>query len=77
MAASAIKSALPQHLKPGNGDDGEFAKRHHGKTRSHMVSLIILLFPSFTFLPKFGFRFGLNGERVDVSTFRNKEGEVR
>jgi hypothetical protein len=40
MAAQAIKSALPTHLKPGNGngDDSEFAKRHHGKTRSHMVS---------------------------------------
>ncbi|KAK8082331.1 UTP-glucose-1-phosphate uridylyltransferase [Apiospora saccharicola] len=32
--ASAIKSALPSHLKPGNGD--EAGGRHHGKTRSHM-----------------------------------------
>lgn len=42
MAAQAIRSALPSHLKPGNvnnGDEAEFAKRHHGKTRSHMVSL--------------------------------------
>jgi hypothetical protein len=41
MAAQAIKSALPTHLKPpggGNGDEAEFTKRHHGKTRSHMVS---------------------------------------
>lgn len=40
--ASAIKSALPSHLKPGNasgnGDEPEFAGKHHGKTRSHMVS---------------------------------------
>ncbi|KAK3337047.1 UTP--glucose-1-phosphate uridylyltransferase-domain-containing protein [Cercophora scortea] len=37
MAGSAIKSALPTHLKPSNGDETEFAKRHHGKTRSHMA----------------------------------------
>lgn len=38
--ASTLKSALPSHLKPsglGNGD-AEFAKKHHGKTQSHMVS---------------------------------------
>jgi len=40
--ASLVKSALPSHLKstlsPGsNGEDAEF-QRHHGKTRSHMVS---------------------------------------
>lgn len=40
MAAQAIKSALPTHLKPGNGDEAEFTKRHHGKTRSHMVSFL-------------------------------------
>jgi UTP--glucose-1-phosphate uridylyltransferase len=36
--ASAIKSALPSHLKPG-GADGEEAnfERRHGKTRSHMA----------------------------------------
>jgi UTP--glucose-1-phosphate uridylyltransferase len=42
MAAQPIRSALPTHLKPpganNGGDEGEFAKRHHGKTRSHMVS---------------------------------------
>lgn len=38
--AQAIKSALPDRLKPSNGDEAEFAKRHHGKTRSHMVSII-------------------------------------
>jgi len=40
--ASTLKSALPAHLKPstlGNGDAAaEFAKKHHGKTQSHMVS---------------------------------------
>lgn len=38
--ASAIKSALPSHLKPNNGkEDGEASfERRHGKTRSHMVS---------------------------------------
>ena len=40
--ASAIKNAIPSHLKPsaasGNGDEGDFAGKHHGKTRSHMVS---------------------------------------
>ena len=39
--ASALKSALPSHLKPsGLGGDGEkeFARKHHGKTQSHMVS---------------------------------------
>lgn len=44
MAANAIKSAIPSHLKPGNGDsEAEFATKHHGKTRSHMVSLPALL----------------------------------
>lgn len=39
--AQAIKSALPSHLKPqlgGKDSEAEFAGRHHGKTRSHMVS---------------------------------------
>lgn len=41
--ASAIKSAIPSHLKPssasGNGDaETDFDGKHHGKTRSHMVS---------------------------------------
>lgn len=36
--ASAIKSALPSHLKP-NKEDGEANfERRHGKTRSHMAS---------------------------------------
>jgi len=33
---------LPSHLKPsglGNGD-AEFARKHHGKTQSHMVSFV-------------------------------------
>lgn len=38
MAAQAIKSAIPSHLKPGNGEESEFTGKHHGKTRSHMVS---------------------------------------
>jgi hypothetical protein len=38
--ASTLKSALPSHLKPGNGD-AEFARKHHGKTQSHMVSALI------------------------------------
>lgn len=37
--ASAIKSALPSRLKPGDNKDGEEQpERHHGKTRSHMAS---------------------------------------
>ncbi len=36
--AQAIKSALPTHLKVNNGDEAEFVQKHHGKTRSHMVS---------------------------------------
>ncbi|KUI62260.1 putative UTP--glucose-1-phosphate uridylyltransferase [Cytospora mali] len=40
--ASAIKSAIPSHLKPssaaGNGDaETDFTGKHHGKTRSHMA----------------------------------------
>ncbi|ROW01482.1 hypothetical protein VSDG_02267 [Cytospora chrysosperma] len=40
--ASAIKSAIPSHLKPssasGNGDaETDFDGKHHGKTRSHMA----------------------------------------
>lgn len=30
-----IKDALPTHLKPGNGAEGD---RHHGKSQSHVVS---------------------------------------
>ncbi len=42
--AATIKSAVPSHVKSAlggetNGDkDAEFVQRHHGKTRSHMVS---------------------------------------
>merc|ERR1712169_86538 len=36
--ASAIKSALPSRLKPGDHNDGEEQpERHHGKSRSHMA----------------------------------------
>ena len=40
---ASFKSALPTHLNPksalGNGDpNAEFARKHHGKTQSHMVS---------------------------------------
>ncbi|PQE20940.1 UTP-glucose-1-phosphate uridylyltransferase protein [Rutstroemia sp. NJR-2017a BBW] len=39
--AAALKSALPSHLKPSslspNGDPAEFARKHHGKTQSHMA----------------------------------------
>ncbi|KAK2683143.1 Nucleotide-diphospho-sugar transferase [Fusarium oxysporum f. sp. vasinfectum] len=34
--ASAIKSALPTHLKPNSGDE-QGNERRHGKTRSHMA----------------------------------------
>lgn len=37
--ASKIKDALPAHMKPSNGTDGE---RHHGKSQSHVVSFVIL-----------------------------------
>lgn len=38
MAAQTLKNELPTHLKPSDHlDEAEF-KRHHGKTRSHMVS---------------------------------------
>ncbi|KAM0427462.1 hypothetical protein ACHAPT_007422 [Fusarium lateritium] len=35
--ASAIKSALPTHLKPTAGSDDQLFERRHGKTRSHMA----------------------------------------
>ncbi|KZF22439.1 UTP--glucose-1-phosphate uridylyltransferase [Xylona heveae TC161] len=34
---SKLKEALPQHLKPSNGADGAFPKKHHGKSQSHMA----------------------------------------
>ncbi|KAF5719666.1 utp-glucose-1-phosphate uridylyltransferase [Fusarium mundagurra] len=34
--ASAIKSALPTHLRPNSGDE-QGNERRHGKTRSHMA----------------------------------------
>lgn len=49
--AGVVKSALPSHLKPAgqnSGDDNGFEKRHHGKTRSHMVSKCFFL-SSFSF----------------------------
>lgn len=41
--ASAIKSALPSHLKPaGNKEEQDTSfERRHGKTRSHMVRHIL------------------------------------
>nr|CEG04959.1 unnamed protein product [Fusarium clavum] len=36
--ASAIKSALPSHLKPSSAEEqGNGNERRHGKTRSHMA----------------------------------------
>lgn len=32
------KSALPTHLKPESAEGPDFARKHHGKTQSHMVS---------------------------------------
>ena len=43
--ASAVKSTLSTHLKPSNGDEAEFVKKHHGKTRSHMVRVSTSLQP--------------------------------
>jgi UTP--glucose-1-phosphate uridylyltransferase len=42
MSLNTLKNALPSHLKPssalGNGDaSSEFARKHHGKTQSHMA----------------------------------------
>lgn len=40
--ASKISSALPAHLKPSGASNGEAngggARKHHGKSQSHMVS---------------------------------------
>jgi UTP--glucose-1-phosphate uridylyltransferase len=34
----AARSAIPSHVKPGaNGDAAEFARKHHGKTQSHVA----------------------------------------
>ena len=36
----ASKSAIPTHLKnaaAANGDAADFARKHHGKTQSHVV----------------------------------------
>lgn len=41
---SGLKNVLPAHLKSslgGSGGEAEFAKKHHGKTQSHMVSFQI------------------------------------
>ena len=43
--ASAIKSALPSHMKPAGSkeENGDATfERRHGKTRSHMVSIFFL-----------------------------------
>ncbi|KAL1842277.1 hypothetical protein VTJ49DRAFT_5662 [Mycothermus thermophilus] len=41
MASQPFKTLIPSHLKSAsnssNLDEVEFAKRHHGKTRSHMA----------------------------------------
>ena len=55
--ASKIQSALPAHLKSsalsnGNGDaDGSFARKHHGKTQSHVVSWTASLFSMLEIYP--------------------------
>ena len=37
--AAALKSALPSHMKPSKGNgEADFARKHHGKSQSHMVS---------------------------------------
>jgi UTP--glucose-1-phosphate uridylyltransferase len=44
--ASIASKALPSHLRPsGLGDeaDGGFARKHHGKSQSHVVSPSTLL----------------------------------
>src|SRR5258708_5377843 len=42
--------AIPSHLKPssaaGNGDGDSFARKHHGKTQSHVVSDFHALLPA-------------------------------
>ncbi|KAI9704936.1 MAG: hypothetical protein M1836_006716 [Candelina mexicana] len=41
MAQKAL-NALPMHLKPsslGNGDADGFARKHHGKTQSHVGNM--------------------------------------
>ena len=41
---AALKNALPGHLKSalgGSNGEAEFAKKHHGKTQSHMVSGVL------------------------------------
>ncbi|QDS70308.1 hypothetical protein FKW77_008239 [Venturia effusa] len=45
--------AIPSHLKPpgaGNGEAAEFARKHHGKSQSHVVSeaAFILCLPAST-----------------------------
>ncbi len=41
-SSPTMASALPAHLKPAamsNGDgEGAFARKHHGKSQSHVVS---------------------------------------
>jgi len=47
MAAAALKSAIPSHLKPSGDEEG--ARKHHGKSQSHVVSDLVtrrLLAPS-------------------------------
>lgn len=46
-----MASAIPSHLKPSgngsananvaNGEANEFARKHHGKTQSHVVSATV------------------------------------
>ena len=55
--AQALKSALPSHLKPSslspNDNGAEFARKHHGKTQSHMVCVTFYIWkmPEFNLLP--------------------------
>ena len=44
---AALKNALPGHLKSalgGSSGEAEFAKKHHGKTQSHMVSGVFFVY---------------------------------
>jgi hypothetical protein len=39
----ASRSAIPSHLKPdAAGEAADFARKHHGKTQSHVVRLALV-----------------------------------
>lgn len=83
-----MSSDIPSHLKPAgaNGDGHDFAKRHHGKTQSHVVSItqllgsrrspaVSVLFPLTEILTRYDLCEAVKELEIDLRNIQSKEVE--